>query len=123
MKKVVGLCVFMLICFNAVSQVDTAFVFKTGMPYGVLDIRIAKSATRYYYLQEGKTVAFRESAPGVKTDSYVSRTTWDSSPYLQGNLREKNGSDDNFVMNYRLLMPQDYNASYSPGYPIVLFMH
>src|SRR5687768_4316918 len=122
MKNVVGFCVCMFICFNAVSQVDTAYVYKSGMPYGVLDIRVAKSASRYYYLDEGKTVAFRESAAGVKTNSYLPRTTWDSSPYLQGNLREKNGSDDYFVMNYRLLMPQSYNASYSPGYPLVLFL-
>jgi hypothetical protein len=123
MKKLSGLLPLLLACFTSFSQVDTSYIFKTGMPYGTLDIRIAKSATRYYYLDEDKTISFRESAPGVKTNTYVDMTTWDSSPYRQGNLREKNGSSDTFIMNYRMMMPNNYNESYSPGYPLMLFMH
>jgi hypothetical protein len=123
-KKFVGLWVLSLIFYHtALAQVDTSYVYKTGLPYGTLDIRIAKSSTRYYYLQEGKTFSFRESAPGVKTDSYNDGTSWDSSPYTQGNLREKNGTSDSFVMNYRLLFPKNYNPAYAEGYPLIIMMH
>jgi hypothetical protein len=125
MKKLVGfwLSLCLGISFSALSQVDTTFIYNTATPYGTLDIRIAKSATRYYYLQEGKTFSFRESAPGVKTDTYNDMTAWDSSPYMQGNLREKNGNADYFVMNYRLLLPQNYNPAYAEGYPMIVMMH
>jgi pimeloyl-ACP methyl ester carboxylesterase len=123
MKKLVGLCMLMAIHSIIHAQVDTSYVFKTGLPYGTLDIRLAKSATRYYYLQEGKTVNFRESSPGVKTNSYFDMTSWDSSPYGQGNLREKNGAGDAFIMNYRLLQPLNYNPNYDPGYPLIVFIH
>ena len=108
---------------EAFAQVDTSFIYNNSRPYGTLDIRLRKSASRYYYLQEGVTVSFRESAPGVKTNTYLDRTTWDSSPYQEGNLREKNGSIDEFVMNYRLLFPLNYNTAYDPGYPLVVFIH
>src|SRR5690349_14876563 len=111
-KKVVGLWVIgLFICNLSLAQVDTSYIYKTGMPYGTLDIRIAKSATRYHYLQENVTFSFRESSPGVKTNTFKDMTSWDSSPFAQGNLREKNGSADYFVMNYRLLFPQGYNAT------------
>src|SRR5688572_33218750 len=114
-KKIVGLYVagLLLMSLKSFAQVDTSFIYKTNLPYGTLDIRIAKSSTRYYYLQEGKTFSYRESAPGVKTNSYRDMTSWDSSPYSQGNLREKNGTADAFIMNYRLLTPGNYQASYS----------
>ncbi len=115
-------CLLLLGC-PCFGQVDTSYVYKSGLPYGTLDIRIAKSATRYYYLQVNKTFSFRESSPGVKTNSYRDMTSWDSSPYTQGNLREKNGTNDYFIMNYRLLFPQEYQASYSPGYPMIVMMH
>src|SRR5688500_247167 len=124
MKKIVGLWVLYLgtlLC--AFSQVDTSYIYNTSMPYGTLDLRLAKSPTRYYYLQEGITYSFRESSPGVKTNTYSSQTTWNTAAYGQGNLREINGSIDNFVMNYRLLKPQNYNASFSPGYPIIIMFH
>ena len=50
-------------------------------------------------------------------------TSWDSSPYTQGNLREKNGSADYFILNYRLLFPSSYNSTYDPGYPLIIMMH
>lgn len=124
MGKIVGLWVLYLgttLC--AFSQVDTSYIYSQGMPYGTLDLRLAKSATRYYYLKEGETFSYRESAPGVKTNTYQTMTTWNTAPYGQGHLREKNGSADNFVMNYRLLPPKNYNPTYSPGYPIIIMFH
>jgi hypothetical protein len=124
MRRVVGsvLIVFLLTHY-LFAQVDTSYVYNTSMPYGTLDIRIAKSSTRYYYLQEGKTFSFREGTPGVRTNTYRDMTSWDSSPYTEGNLREKNGTSDAFVMNYRLLTPSGYNSSFAPGYPLIIFMH
>jgi predicted esterase len=122
MKKIINLAII-LFAYNAFAQVDTTFLYKTNMPYGTLDIRIAKSSTQYYYLQEDKTMSYRESSPGVRTDTYLSMLSWNTSEYTQGNLREKSGMNDNFIMNYRLLKPKDYNASYSSGYPILVMMH
>lgn len=122
MKKLVG--TLLTLCALTVSgQVDTSYVFNTSTPYGTLDIRLAKSATRYYYLQENVTFSFRESAPGVKTNTYRNMTSFDSSPYTEGNLRERSGFVDYFIMNYRLLFPLNYNASYAKGYPLILMMH
>jgi predicted esterase len=104
------------------AQVKGGYLYSTSMPYGTLDIRTTISTSTYYYLQEGKTFAYRESSPGVRTNKYRDMTTWESSPYLQGNLRYKSGTTDKFVMNYRLLMPVGYR-SYSPGYPLIVVMH
>lgn len=104
------------------AQVDTSFVYNTSTPYGTLDIRIAKSATRYYYLQEDRTVSFREDG-GVRTNTYRDMTSWDSSPYTEGNLRERSGTADNFIMNYRLLFPAGYQPNFSEGYPMIVMMH
>jgi hypothetical protein len=107
---------------TAQSQVDTTFIYNNSTPYGSLDIRIAKSASNYYHLVEDKTFSFRQNG-GVNTDTYVDMTSWDSSPYSQGHLKEKTSTSDNFVLNYRLLKPENYNAAYSPGYPLVLIFH
>jgi hypothetical protein len=122
MKNVVGL-ILLLSASSVFAQVDTSFIYNAATPYGVLDIRIAKSPTNYYYLQENITFSFRESSPGVKTNSYTDMTSWDSSPYTQGNLREKNGKNDYFVMNYRLLFPLNYNPNFADGYPMIVMMH
>ena len=123
-KKLTGFLIvylaFNLVCY---SQVDTSYVYKAPTAYGALDIRIAKSPTNYYYLQEDQTFSFRESAPGVKTNTFFDMTAWDSSPYGQGNLREKTDAGDNFVMNYRLLKPESYNATYAEGYPLIVMLH
>jgi hypothetical protein len=123
MKKIVGFIFLLTLFYNSHAQVDTSYVYSTSKPYGTLDIRIAKSSSRYYYLQPDVTFSFRESAPGVKTNTYRDITSWDSSPYTQGNMREKNGTADAFVLNYRLLFPQGYNATYDPGYPMIVMMH
>jgi hypothetical protein len=124
MKTAVGTWAVVFVLLQAAyAQVDTSFIYRTNAPYGTLDLRVAKSATRYYYLQENKTFSFRETSPGVKTDTYRDLTSWDSSPYTQGNLREKNGTADYFIMNYRLLLPANYDNSYDPGYPLIIMMH
>ncbi len=90
---------FLFVSLSGFAQVDTSFVYNTNTPYGTLDIRIAKSSTRYYYLQEDKTFRFRENSAGERTNTFRDMTSWDSSPYRNGNMREKNGSGDAFVMN------------------------
>jgi hypothetical protein len=121
--KSAGVIVGMLLLIgNVFCQVDTTYIYNTSMPYGALDIRVAKSASRYYYLKEGMTFNYRQSG-GQQTDSYLDMTSWDSSPYTQGNLREKNGKLDYFILNYRLLFPSAYNATYSNGYPLIIMMH
>jgi chitodextrinase len=113
----------LLVTKSVIAQVDSTFIYNSTMPYGTLDIRLAKSDTRYYYLKENETFSFRETSPGVKTNSFVDMTAWDSSPFTQGNLREKNGDQDLFIMNYRLLKPASYNASYAKGYPLIILFH
>ena len=123
-KQLTGfLVLFLTINLASFSQVDTTHIYDTSTPFGPLDIRIAKSATSYYYLQEGQTFSFRESAPGVKTNTYRDMTSWDSSPYSEGHLRERTDSGDNFIMNYRLLTPEGYNPDHAQGYPIVMVLH
>jgi hypothetical protein len=123
MMKCVGCGVaLLLVAFASFSQVDTSYVYNNSMPYGALDIRLAKSSSDYYFLEEGKTFAFRQSG-GSKTNAYLDMTSWDSSPYLQGNLRERTSGGDQFVMNYRLLPPTGYNATYKPGYPMIVMLH
>jgi hypothetical protein len=120
------LCVLALVLSSFVfsfAQVDTSYVYNPNAPYGSLDIRIAKSATRYYYLKEDVTFSFRESSPGVKTNTFFDMTSWDSSPYGQGHMRERNGESDIFIMNYRLLKPEGYNPTYAKGYPLIIMFH
>jgi predicted esterase len=104
------------------AQVKSSYLYNTAMPYGTLDLRTTISSTNYYYLSEGKTFAYRESSPGVKTNKYRDMTSWESNPYLQGHMRHKNGTSDKYVMNYRLLLPLNYSAT-SSGYPMIVFMH
>lgn len=123
-KKLTGfLILFLAINSIVFSQVDTTYIYNSNTKFGGLDIRIAKSASNYYYLQEDQTFGFRESAPGVRTNAFRDMTTWDSSPYKQGHLREKSVEADSFVMNYRLLVPDGYNPSFAQGYPLVLVLH
>lgn len=122
MRHFVGF-ILMFSCVTAFAQVDTSFIYNPSTQFGMLDIRIAEAHNRYWYLQEGVTFSFRESAPGVKTNTFRDLTSWDSSPYTEGNLRKRSGTNDAFVMNYRLLYPLNYNAEYSPGYPIIVMLH
>jgi predicted esterase len=124
-KRVIAVFSFLFFGINVVCfwQVGTAYIYNTKVKFGALDIRIAKSATDYYYLQENQTFSFRESAPGVKTNTFLDMTDWDSSPYMEGNLREKTNTGDIFIMNYRLLIPDGYNPSFAEGYPLVMVLH
>jgi hypothetical protein len=114
-----------LICVLTIQvrgQVKPEYLYNTNMPYGVLDIRTKISPSLYYYLQENKTFNFREES-GVKTDTYLQITTWDSSPYKQGNLRKKTEAGDEFILNYRMLFPENYSDTYANGYPLVVLFH
>jgi hypothetical protein len=123
MKKLVGLIIFLSASITSFAQVDTTFIYNPNTPYGVLDIRIAEASNRYWYLQENVTFSFRESLPGVKTNTFVDMTSWDSSPYSQGNMRKRSGTTDQFQMNYRLLFPTNYNPNLAAGYPIIVMLH
>jgi hypothetical protein len=124
MKKLFLLLGGLLLLHSAVGQVKSSYIYNTSTPYGTLDLRTFISSSEYYYLQENKTFSYRESSPGVRTNTYLDMTsTWDSSPYKQGNLRKKIGTADKYILNYRLLFPVNYNATYSPGYPLILFLH
>ena len=105
------------------GQVKSNYEYNTSMPYGTLDLRTRISSSNYYYLEEDKTFSFRESSPGVKTNTYLDMTNWDSSPYSEGHLRHKIGTADAFVMNYRLLFPQGYKSTYAEGYPMIVHFH
>ncbi len=117
-----SLLVVLIAASSSFAQVDTTFIYNNNMPYGSLDIRLAKSASDYYYLQEDKTFSFRQN-DGTTTNTYLDMTSWDSSPYRQGNLREVTPDGDQFMMNYRFLIPDNYNATYSPGYPLLVIFH
>lgn len=121
-KSCLCLLTSFFVCINAFSQIDTLHIHNPVASFGPLDLRISKSPTNYYYLQEDVTFSFRENN-GVKTNSYLDMTAWDSHPYRQGNMREKTEAGDLFTMNYRLLIPQAYDASYSKGYPLVILLH
>ena len=43
---------------------------------GTLDLRLAKSESRYYYLKEGETFSFRENSQGQKTGTFADMTSW-----------------------------------------------
>jgi hypothetical protein len=123
MRKLLAIMLVGLATVPVLAQVKSSFIYNTSMPYGTLDLRTSISSTDYYYLLEGKTFAFRESSPGVRTNRYRDMTSWESNPYLQGQLRRKAGSTERFIMNYRLLPPMNYSSTYSPGYPLIVVMH
>lgn len=106
----------------AEAQVDTAYLYHSNTKFGTLDIRLSRGSGHEYYLEENKTFSFRQDENGP-TNRYRDMTAWDSSPYQEGNLRERNQDSDLFVMNYRLLVPQQYDESFREGYPIVIVMH
>lgn len=123
MKILFTVIIFCLSTLIASAQVKSNYIYSTTMPYGTLDLRTRISSTNYYYLKENQTFAFREKSPGVRSYTYLDMTSWDSSPYTQGHLRWKNGASDKFVMNYRLLKPNNYQSSYAEGYPLIVIMH
>lgn len=123
MMKSFTLLTCLLAAHFSMAQVKSNYQYNTAMPYGTLDIRTHISSSDYYYLLENKTFSFRESSPGVRTNTYLDMTPFESSPYKQGNLRRKTGTVDKFVMNYRLLFPNGYNSTYAEGYPMIVLLH
>jgi hypothetical protein len=123
MKKLITIFLVAGLAVSVHAQVKPSFLYSTSMPYGTLDIRTTISSTNYYYLVDGKTFSYRESSPGVRTNKYRDMTSWESSPYTQGHLRQKNGTADKFIMNFRLLPPVNYNGNYAAGYPMVVLLH
>jgi hypothetical protein len=121
-RSIILIVLFMSIIRQTMCQVDTTFIYNQQGALGPLDLRIAKSSTNYYYLQEGRTFSFRE-VDGVRTNSFLDMTAWDSKAFEEGNMREKTNNNDLFVMNYRLLKPKNYNHSYVDGYPLVILLH
>jgi hypothetical protein len=104
------------------SQIDSSRLFSARTPFGPLDIRLSRGSNHFYYLEENTTFSFRENEQG-RTNQYLDMTAWESGPYGEGHLREKTDSSNHFVMNYRLLTPQGYNAALPDGYPLVVVMH
>ena len=104
------------------SQIDTVLLYNPKAPFGALDIRVSKGDGHAFYLEENKTFSFRKDEKGP-TNSYRKMTAWDSRPYTQGNMRERSNNADLFVMNYRLLVPTNYQPTFPAGYPLVIVMH
>lgn len=114
--------IFMCMSFNSYAQVDTSYLYDPASKLGPLDIRIARSREEFYYLDDGRTFSFRE-VNGIRTNTYLDMTAWNSAPYRQGNLRLSVNNSHGFVMNYRFLKPAGYDKNYGPGYPLVLVFH
>src|SRR5690606_32693673 len=74
-----------------------------------------------YKSVEGITFSYRESSPGVRTNTFRDMTTWDSSPYTEGYLAQ--GDGNSFRMNYRLLFARSHQPNYQPGYPMIVMLH
>jgi hypothetical protein len=121
--RLISLIFLWFVIDTVTAQVRPEFLYNTSMPYGELDIRTNISSTHYYYLDPNKTFSHRESTPGVRTNTYLHMTTWDSSPYQEGNLRLKKDATDKFIMNYRMLFPGKYDENYTHGYPLLLLFH
>jgi hypothetical protein len=123
MIRVSFLLLFSFFILAVSAQVKPEYLYNSTLPIGPLDLRTKISSTTYYYLEENKTFSFRESAPGIRTNTYVDITSWDSSPYGEGHMRKKDGAKDEFIMNYRLLKPLNYDPNFSDGYPLIVIMH
>lgn len=104
------------------AQVDTTLLYNSNTAYGLLDVRLSRGPGHSYYLEENKTFSFR-SNNGTPTGTYLNMTAWDSSPYSEGHMRERDGNEDLFVMNYRMLSPQSYSDALPGGYPLIIVLH
>jgi len=124
---------FIFLSFYTQAQVDTTWLHFRYLPDGTrvtpqtgggieVDIRINKSPTNYFYLEENKTFSVRKTN-GVPTDSYFPMAGFNSIQYTQGHLRNIFPGRNDYVQNYRLLFPNNYNANYEQGYPLIVFTH
>jgi lysophospholipase L1-like esterase/predicted esterase len=57
------------------------------------------------------------------TGTFHDMTSWNSSQYTEGNLKQKSGSNWVFRMNYRLLFPVGYDTNFDKGYPLIVMLH
>ena len=71
-----------------------------------------------YQISEG-TYSKRKDGNGNLTWDYYNMTSWDSSPYKDFYL-EKNGT---YIINFRLLFPDNYTANPAEKYPLILMLH
>ena len=53
------------------------------------------------------------------TGTFFDMTNFDSSPFVEGHLLERN----TFRMNFRLLIPKGYDPDFDPGYPLMVMWH
>jgi predicted esterase len=91
----------------------TLFLFSLVMPALMAQNKdTANISVTNYKLYPG-TYSWRGN------DQFYDMTSWDSSPYTQGHLKQ----GTQFRMNYRLLLPQGYNNAYKPGYPLIVMLH
>jgi chitodextrinase len=74
------------------------------------------------YPVDSGTFSFRESTNGSYT-SFHSMTSWNSDPYHQFNLRNRTSNKDDFMQNFRLLPPQNYDENFEEGYPLIIMLH
>lgn len=99
-RHVLTLCLlFTAVCSSVAQNSDTALISITN-----------------FKLFPG-TYSWRDG------ESFHDMTNWNSSSYTQGHLKQLNGSNWQFRMNYRLLFPQNYNAGYDKGYPLLIMLH
>lgn len=123
MKKILSLITIILLGGSLKAQVDTSYIYGPRFGDSNIDLRIYINENNYYYLDEGKTFSYR-AVDGVPTNTYSSMAGFNSSQYTEGHLRRKNGpSTSQFIMNYRLLFPLQYNENYEEGYPLIIMLH
>lgn len=127
MKKVDALIAFLILpALPLLAQVDTTFLYGPKPGDNNFDIRIYRSPTDYYFLEEDRTFSFRMSN-GEPTNTYYDMTSgggWNSAVYTEGHLRKQTGvNSSHFRMNYRLLHPQNYDPTYEEGYPLIIMTH
>ncbi len=112
MRKIIVFIVFFSLCFNGLAQnKDTVNValYKPGVG-------------KAFDLYPG-TYSWRG------TSTFFDMTSWDSSPYTEGHLKEKSGLNWVFRQNYRLLYPNaqadksGWDPNYKPGYPLIVMLH
>lgn len=118
------LCVLIfLISPEIKAQVDTSYLYGPKFGDANLDLRIYINANNYYYLEDGKTFSFR-AVDGQPTNTYLPLAGFNTSQYTEGHMRRKNGTTTSqFIMNYRLLYPKNYDENYADGYPLIVMIH
>lgn len=132
--------VFTSFCIQSYAQVDPDWEYfhyrsnglRIGgpLPNGITGITVDTRLTtpdRQYYLNIGPTFSFRRtSSDGPLTNTYYAMAGFGSGNYTQGQLRAQVlWQGDQFMMNYRLLFPRNYNSNpnVEGGYPMIVMIH